>query len=548
MPYVSDKQRKFFNVAENRAKLTAEGVDVDEWNQSSKGLKLPETAPKKRKKRALDGLLDMDRDDLLDKLAHMELRNRFVQRAKEALKLPDSMSGAMSALGGAGGAVDPSLLSRAIPNLTGAAGGAVAPSLLSKLKTMAQPYADPALKWLNENPTAALGLGGAAGGAALGGLSSLAGPRKKKRVLSSMLTGGLAGGALGLGGGAVAKGLGLGDTFGAMKDNFTQALKPETIVQPEGAVQQGLAEAPDAATVDRIMENTKPVNNPLAATGGILKDTAGAVGDTATGAMDSHPLSTSLGIAHVGTGLKKEWERKQIARGDVAVGHGPGAFPLNDSRYGVSVNAVDDTLRGLDAALKGKEPLKELRRFFPDTSIPDAQLPEVATRMAEKLRETRLQRDQLGPAGAGPALKRHATGAEQFEHAFRDPIQIELPEGATPAPSPAGPAPGPTHSPILDAHGRPIPGPPPTPATPQPRQPRYVTVTPHMQQNAGAGIASKAAPRLAYDFLGDLAKYAPRTNNALRHGAKYVPLVGAGLAGLAEHQRIAAENAARQGQ
>ena len=39
MPYKSDAQRKFFNA--NRKKLTAQGVDVDEWNASSRGLKLP---------------------------------------------------------------------------------------------------------------------------------------------------------------------------------------------------------------------------------------------------------------------------------------------------------------------------------------------------------------------------------------------------------------------------------------------------------------------------------------------------------------------------
>ena len=39
MPYKSDAQRKFFNA--NRKKLTAQGVNVDEWNASSRGLKLP---------------------------------------------------------------------------------------------------------------------------------------------------------------------------------------------------------------------------------------------------------------------------------------------------------------------------------------------------------------------------------------------------------------------------------------------------------------------------------------------------------------------------
>lgn len=40
MPFVSKAQQGYFNT--NRAKLEKQGVDVDEWNQASKGLKLPE--------------------------------------------------------------------------------------------------------------------------------------------------------------------------------------------------------------------------------------------------------------------------------------------------------------------------------------------------------------------------------------------------------------------------------------------------------------------------------------------------------------------------
>jgi len=49
MPYKSDAQRRYFNA--NRAELESQGVDVDEWNESSKGKKLPE----KVKKEAADG-------------------------------------------------------------------------------------------------------------------------------------------------------------------------------------------------------------------------------------------------------------------------------------------------------------------------------------------------------------------------------------------------------------------------------------------------------------------------------------------------------------
>ena len=42
MPYKSQAQERYFNA--NRAKLQSQGVNVNEWNQSSKGLKLPKRA------------------------------------------------------------------------------------------------------------------------------------------------------------------------------------------------------------------------------------------------------------------------------------------------------------------------------------------------------------------------------------------------------------------------------------------------------------------------------------------------------------------------
>lgn len=39
MPYKSQAQEKFFNA--NKEKLEKKGVNVDEWNKESKGLKLP---------------------------------------------------------------------------------------------------------------------------------------------------------------------------------------------------------------------------------------------------------------------------------------------------------------------------------------------------------------------------------------------------------------------------------------------------------------------------------------------------------------------------
>ena len=45
MPYSSEAQRKYFNA--NREKLEAEGVDVDEWNETTKGKKLPKKLKEK---------------------------------------------------------------------------------------------------------------------------------------------------------------------------------------------------------------------------------------------------------------------------------------------------------------------------------------------------------------------------------------------------------------------------------------------------------------------------------------------------------------------
>ena len=39
MPYKSKAQEKFFNA--NKEKLKKQGVNVDEWNKASKGMKLP---------------------------------------------------------------------------------------------------------------------------------------------------------------------------------------------------------------------------------------------------------------------------------------------------------------------------------------------------------------------------------------------------------------------------------------------------------------------------------------------------------------------------
>jgi hypothetical protein len=49
MPFKSEAQRRYFEA--NKSKLQKQGVDVEEWEQASKGMKLPERAPKKATKR-----------------------------------------------------------------------------------------------------------------------------------------------------------------------------------------------------------------------------------------------------------------------------------------------------------------------------------------------------------------------------------------------------------------------------------------------------------------------------------------------------------------
>jgi hypothetical protein len=50
MPFKSEAQRRYFEA--NKSKLEKQGVDVKEWEKSSKGLKLPERAPKTKSKKS----------------------------------------------------------------------------------------------------------------------------------------------------------------------------------------------------------------------------------------------------------------------------------------------------------------------------------------------------------------------------------------------------------------------------------------------------------------------------------------------------------------
>ena len=50
MPFKSEAQRRYFEA--NKSKLENQGVDVKEWEKSSKGLKLPDRAPITKSKKS----------------------------------------------------------------------------------------------------------------------------------------------------------------------------------------------------------------------------------------------------------------------------------------------------------------------------------------------------------------------------------------------------------------------------------------------------------------------------------------------------------------
>lgn len=82
MPYKSDAQRRYFNA--NRKELESQGVDVDEWNDSSRGKKLPEKVKEKK---------SFDIDSILD----------------AAKKIPGAVDAAKDAIGGIPGAAEKAL-------------------------------------------------------------------------------------------------------------------------------------------------------------------------------------------------------------------------------------------------------------------------------------------------------------------------------------------------------------------------------------------------------------------------------------------------------
>lgn len=96
MPYKSEAQRKYFNA--NREKLEAEGVDVDEWNESSKGKKLPE------KKANYSVIQNMAWIAAQEKVAHEKRANRWgwlLDAVVPAAKHEAAQTGAGAVMGAA---------------------------------------------------------------------------------------------------------------------------------------------------------------------------------------------------------------------------------------------------------------------------------------------------------------------------------------------------------------------------------------------------------------------------------------------------------------
>jgi hypothetical protein len=46
MPFKSEAQRRYFEA--NKTKLEKQGVNVKEWEETSRGLRLPERAPRRK--------------------------------------------------------------------------------------------------------------------------------------------------------------------------------------------------------------------------------------------------------------------------------------------------------------------------------------------------------------------------------------------------------------------------------------------------------------------------------------------------------------------
>lgn len=472
MPYVSAKQRRYFHT--NRKKLEAQGVNVAEWDAASRNKKLPEQAPKMSKKTASE-LVNTDPETLALRLALL------CKLAQEAM--PEAMP------------------------------ESPAPEMAPKPTTNPQPslrgLASQGLSFLNNNLPLGLAAGGALGGAALGGVSSLFRRKSKKRVLDNMLSGGLAGAATGFGAGALAKSLTSAKSVGDLAKLFN----PETPAAGSAGEAVG-TKSPEDILVDKIDspealrelgEKIKPVRSLSSSTVNAAKDTLGSAFGAVAPTDFTTKTTRSLGLMS-GLMSAREMLARHLTRTGKVRMFQPGSLVNPQAGYRspspalpVSVNVLDEASEALTKALRitdGKKRLEALRKLIPSdiVQLADAELEPYARHVLSQAE------DVLAPAipgvrpGYGPQ-----TGAQRLYTAAGS-----IPHAVTP----------------------------------------NVTATPAQVQATLANAGAHGSPYWAYDL--PFAKHIPTVNKYFRKiGPKAIP-AAAGLAEIiAEARRINAQNAQR---
>jgi hypothetical protein len=83
VPFKSEAQRRYFEA--NKSRLKKQGVDVKEWEESSRGLKLPERAPKTKNKKSQVHLSVSNLDGVEINLLYSDLQ--FADAFSQALKM-----------------------------------------------------------------------------------------------------------------------------------------------------------------------------------------------------------------------------------------------------------------------------------------------------------------------------------------------------------------------------------------------------------------------------------------------------------------------------
>lgn len=207
---------------------------------------------------------------------------------------------------------------------------------LDQAATAARPHVQQAADWVNKNPQLAMTLGGGLTGAALGGVGNLTGRKRKGQFLSDILTGGLAGTAVG-GGLAALHGAYSGKAPGAA---------PTSSPSPAGV--PGAA-GPKGAPMDAITAKTKfdELSQPTA--GSIMHDVGSAIGNL----PKRYPLLSILGTGELaGSGLNLARQGNPAVSSHVA--------DLNKALTMPLTPALESHLGGSEAAKRITDALKAL--------------------------------------------------------------------------------------------------------------------------------------------------------------------------------------------